>query len=110
MSDDQMCWIYWDSRSWFFEARENKPPTFSRCVRVSLSSHEFADYARVMAEFERWQERLEEMAVMLGMRSEMEIVVTEVGPARFAARLNGELLCTRARRCCQLLESCSGVV
>jgi hypothetical protein len=24
----------------------------------------------------------------------MEIVVTEVGPARFAARLNGELLCT----------------
>lgn len=28
------------------------------------------------------------------MRPEMEIIVTEVGPARFAARLNGELLCT----------------
>lgn len=63
MSDDQMCWIYWDSRSWFFEARENEPPTFSRCVQVPLTSQELADYARVMAEFERWQERLKEMAM-----------------------------------------------
>lgn len=64
-----MRWIYWDERSWFFTVREDKPPTYTRCEQASFTPEELSDYTRVMDEFERWQTKLEEMAIAMRDRA-----------------------------------------